>query len=105
MSSTLTPEMRECVSKDPFFERSCLSGKRGNIVIHHCLKFAGKQIQLPFNIVPLLQEEHDNDPKSVHRCLETRERVELICLNRASEEEIERFGLAQKKKYLQNKYK
>ena len=104
MASTLTPKMRELVNTDPFFERSCLSGKTGNIVIHHCLKFAGKQIQLPFNIVPLLNEEHDNYHKSVHRCQETRERVELICLNRASEEEIKRFDLEQKLKYLTKKY-
>jgi hypothetical protein len=115
MASTLTKEMKERVEIDPFFERSCLSGKRGSwkmssmdferIVIHHVFKWAGKQIQEPFNIVPLLDSEHDNQPDSVHRCLETREKVELICLMRASEEEIKRFNLGQRLKYLKNKYK
>ena len=109
MSSTLTKEMRLAVESEPFFKQSCLSGKKGNwgdpIRIHHVFKWTGKQIQEPFNIVPLLDSEHDNQPKSVHRCLETREKVELICLMRASEEEIKRFDLGQRLKYLKNKYK
>jgi hypothetical protein len=104
MASTITPKMREAVNSDSFFETSCLSGKKGHIVLHHVFKWAGKQIQETFNIVPLLDSEHDNQPKSVHRCLETREKVELICLMRASEEEIEKYNLGQKKKYLTKKY-
>jgi hypothetical protein len=114
MASTLTKEMREAVESDPFFETSCLSGKRGGwnnelkkydpIVINHTFLFAGKQIQEVFNMTPLLDSEHDNEKDSFHRCQETREKVELICLMRASEEEIKKFNLGQKKKYLEKKY-
>jgi len=94
MASTLTPEMRELVNTDPFFERSCLSGKTGNIVIHHAIIYAGKQINEKWAIVPLLWSEHDaqsNNPKAAHRCQETRDRIELICLDRATDEELAKY--------------
>jgi hypothetical protein len=108
MASTLTKEMKERVEIDPFFQQSCLSGKRGvygnPIRIHHVFLYRGRQIQESWNIVSLLDSEHDNQPDSAHRCQETREKVELICLMRASGEEIEKYNLGQKKKYLQKKY-
>jgi hypothetical protein len=109
MASTLTPKLRAYVESRPEFRKSCLSGKVGRygdpIRIHHAFKWQNRQLNEKWSIAPLLDSEHDNYPNSAHRCQETRERVELWCLMRASEEEIKRYGLEQKKKYLRGKYK
>lgn len=78
------------MSDDPFYTRCCISGISKNstkIDFHHNLRFGGKNVQEKFCILPLAKEIHDKIDYYKEKC-------DWIMLNRASEEELERYSKA-----------
>lgn len=78
------------LSKDPYYSRCALTGKTNKqtkIDWHHNLIYAGKQVQEKFAIVPLSRDIHNNIVKH-------KEKVDWIMLNRATDEELERYSKA-----------
>lgn len=94
-------EHRKIIDSDPYYKKSCLSGLKGHIEIHHAWIYAGKQISELWNYMPLLKDEHEE----VHKNLELRNKVKFLSLLRVSMEEIKkkypRRNWEQEYKYLQ----
>lgn len=80
---------RKIINTDPYFKKSCLSGKRADfanrIVIHHAWEYAGRQINELWNYCPLLESEHayNSGSPSVHNSKEMDDIVKLIAIRRA----------------------
>lgn len=91
--STIPKQLREDLSKDPEYTYCCVTGEVGTssdpIEWHHNLRFAGKNVQRRFCILPILRSVHYK--ADTH---ETRERLNWIMWNRASVEELQEFDKA-----------
>ena len=106
-------ELREELSKDPFYWKCCITGEfkeatrgdgsRCKIEFHHNLIFAGRQVQEKECILPVTQEVH-----AQARNVEMREKLDLVMLRRMSDVQIDYFSkavnLRQRLKYLENKF-
>lgn len=81
-------ELRNEMSNDPYYQRCAVTGlNHERIEWHHNLIFAGKQVQEKWCILPLL--------KSVHEKIESyKDKVDWIMLNRATDQELERYSKA-----------
>lgn len=87
-------KMREEMSKDPFYGRCCVTGRLGKVEWHHNLIFAGKQVNEKFAILPLIEEIHDRVHEKVFK-----EIVDWIMLNRASDDELVKYGKVRNLKF------
>mgnify|MGYP003522040083 CR=1 FL=1 len=87
---------RKLIETDPYFSRSCLSGKKAawnnRIVIHHALEYAGRQISEMWNYCPLLDSEHSrySATPSAHNDKKVNDRVKLIAIERAGLEYLKK---------------
>lgn len=91
----ISAKNRKLIEEDDFFKTSFLSGKKATpsdrIVIHHCFVYAGRQIDDIWNLIPLLNSEHDyNFDKSVHSDHVIKKYVEYLTLARADMDEIQK---------------
>lgn len=106
----LTEEAKYEIETNPFYKK-CSRSKDGNcsgrITIEHALIFGGKQIDLPFALIPLCEFHHSVNKYQDGGDL-NKEKNEWIALSRASEQEITQISKAvdykHKLKYLNEKY-
>lgn len=98
-------EHRKIIDSDPYYKKSCLSGLKGHIEIHHAWIYAGKQISELWNYMPLLKDEHEE----VHKNLALRNKVKFLSLQRVSMEELykkyQKRNWEQEYEYLQKQNK
>lgn len=88
----IPPELKQQLAQDPWYEKCAVTGY-SPAQWHHCFMFAGKSIQEAWNIVPLKKEIHDKCTQHKPQYdRETAERVELIALERATDEELARYS-------------
>ena len=102
------PVLKECLS-DMFYSRCCLADWNcmGNISLEEAFLFGGRQVKEKWNIIPLCHRHH-----SVGVWMESgllnKEKNEWVALNRASEDELDRYSKVQnlraKREYLNEKY-
>jgi hypothetical protein len=103
-------KLRKQIDKDPYYKKCALTGFTAfKIELHHAIIVANRQVQEKWAIVPLWWRKHSyyGDPDSVHNCKETKDRVELIALKRATKKDLQKYrkaNLEQRLKYLNNKY-
>ena len=89
MTRRLGNNTLHAIRTDKFFKQSAISGDTP-VQLHHVYTFAGKQIDEPWNIVPLTKEEHDMvTPHKPSYIKQLDEQVQLIALNRATKEELQ----------------
>lgn len=85
-------DLRDEMRKDSFYDQCAVTGARMT-QWHHVFMFAGKSIQEKWNIIPVSKEIHDkctqHKPEYDRKMAE---RVELIALNRATDEELARYS-------------
>jgi hypothetical protein len=97
----IPPKMRQEISDDPYYSRCAITGATHNIEWHHNLRWAGKNVQEKFCIIPLNKEIHAKI--NYHK-----EKVDWIMLNRMTDEELTRYSKADdlhdKKLRLNKKY-
>lgn len=90
-------KLKKELEVDPFMKICVLTCKAScdeiKIDWHHCWKYAGRQINEKWAIIPLWDRKHSpqGDPDSVHRCKETREFVQYLSLKRATKEDLEKY--------------
>lgn len=96
--------MRDDMAQDPFYQRCCISGVPATsekLDWHHNLIFAGRQVNEKWCILPLAKRIHDN-------IVAYKEKCDWIMLNRATDEELERYSKAEnlkvKRERLNKKY-
>ena len=86
------------MQNDPFYSRCCVTGKgiktenrfnEDRIEWHHNLIFAGRQVNEKWCILPVVKHIHDREKEP-----EIKERINWIMLNRATDEELERYSKA-----------
>ena len=96
-------KLRSELSQDPFYKQCCITGSKKNIQFHHNFIWAGRQINEKWCILPLTKSIHDMIWKR-----EVKEQCDWIMLNRASGEELEKYGritnLIHKRDYLNKKF-
>jgi len=99
-------ELREELSKDPFYKRCCLTGRNDKkIDFHHALEWKGRQVQERFCILPIIIDIHQ-----YHQGItkEVKEKLDWIWLNRATDEELLYYSKAEnylaKRNRLNKKY-
>ncbi len=81
-------ELREGMAQDPYYSKCAIKGfTNEKIEWHHNLIFAGRQVNEKWCIIPL--------SKSVHDHIELyKDEVDRIMLNRATDDELERYSKA-----------
>lgn len=91
--STIPKKLRDELARDPEYGYCCVTGEVGTyddpIEWHHNLRFAGKNVQRRFCILPIKQSIHHKAENH-----EVRERLNWIMWNRASAEELREFDKA-----------
>jgi len=78
------------MENDPFYSKCCITGLSKNAIKidwHHNLIYAGRQVNEKFCILPLADWVHRNIVKYKQKC-------DWIMLNRASDEELQRYSKA-----------
>ena len=79
--------MRVKMANNPFYWKCCITGSKLNIQWHHNLIFGGKRVNEIFAILPVTAEVHRHE--AVHK-----DELNRIMLNRATDEELERYSRA-----------
>lgn len=100
--------MRSWMSSQKFYDRCVFSGEL-NPEWHHVFKYAGKQINEPWAILPIAKFWHTGDI-GAHNCLRTRELCEYFSISLgimmdADFSKYNRFDWIGRHRYLNNKYK
>jgi len=97
-------KLKDEIADDPFYKRCCITGvlaTETKVDWHHNLIFAGRQVSEKWCILPLAKEVHDNIVKYKELC-------DWIMLNRATDEELQKYSkavdLLEKRKKLNKKY-
>ena len=78
-------KLKENLSKDPYYNKCCITGSVKDIEWHHNLIFAGKQVNEKFCILPLNREIHKNIVRYKEVC-------NWIMWNRATKEQIKMYS-------------
>lgn len=98
------------ILKDDYYKKCARADERtckGRITFEHSHIYAGKQIQEKWAIIPLCAYHHKVDQFQDNGDLQ-KELNQLIALNRATDEELERISKAidykARKKYFNEKY-
>jgi len=91
-------KLRNEMAADPFYKECCLTGTPARfekVDWHHCWKFAGKQINEKWAIVPVWWYMHSplGSPESVHNCRMTEIQIKLISLGRATKEDLAKYPM------------
>jgi hypothetical protein len=100
-------KLRDDMDSMPYYHKCCLTGyTRVKIDWHHVLIWAGKQVNEKEFIMPIWEQMHSSQGRkdSVHNCKKTKEQVEYLSYKRASKEQIKKYNLEQRFKYLTKKY-
>lgn len=78
------------INDDPFYQVCCVTGLRtGKIERHHNLIYAGKQVQEKFAVLPIMEYIHKRADLT-----HVKDILDWIMLNRASNEELDRYSKA-----------
>lgn len=80
--------LKDEMSKDPFYFQCCITGQSKNstkIEWHHNLIYAGRQVNEKWCILPVSELVHRDVVKH-------KEKLNWIMLNRATDEELERYS-------------
>ena len=98
----IPPKLRQEMADDLFYKQCCITGKTDEkIEWHHSYRFAGKNVQEKWRILPLAKSVHDNITYYQEQC-------EHIMLNRADEATLKKYSkavdLIRKRDYLNKKY-
>lgn len=92
MTRKLSQETLKACENDEWYTKSALSGQ-SPVQWHHVFTYARKQIDEPWNIVPLTADEHDMVTPHKHGYIKhLDEMVQLIALERATEEQLRRYS-------------
>ena len=95
--------LRNRMDAKPEYHRCMLTGMaHEKIDWHHAFLYAGRQVNEEWCIIPLLHTVHANEKKP-----HIKERIEWIMLNRATDEELEKYdrrNLKAERDKLNNKY-
>lgn len=83
----IPPKLRREMADDPYYSRCALTGATSGVEWHHNLRFAGKNVQERFCIIPLSRDVHA-------RIDHHKERVDWIMLNRMTDAELTRYSKA-----------
>lgn len=78
--------LRDQLSDDPFMKKCVYTGETKDISWEHCWSYAGKQINEDWAIVPLARRLNTSHPPR-----EVKEYCRWISINRATEEELEKY--------------
>jgi hypothetical protein len=78
------------IDTEPFYKRCVLTGRK-QVVIHHAFIYSGKQINELWAFAPLAPDLHTGGAASAHRSQLTRELVQLLCLQRASAQDLAKY--------------
>jgi len=95
-------KLKDEMEADPFYQKCAWHGRPHpgkKIEWHHNLIFSGRQVNRKFAILPLCEEIHQQVSKR-----EIREYLDWIMVSRATEKELEEFGLTKKFNRLKKKY-
>jgi hypothetical protein len=97
-------KLRNELGDDPRWKVCSLADEncKGRIQWHHNFKYANKQIQEKFSIIPLCEHHHELARGSKYRDL-----IDWICISRATPEELAKYprtNWVQMFKFLRNKY-
>lgn len=93
-------KMREEMNDDPFYSLCCvrdISTCKGVIEWHHNLIHASRQVNEKFCILPMCELHHSQ----VHLPM-VKGFADAVMISRASDEQIDKYGLEQRRKYLKN---
>ena len=86
-------DLQADMASDPFYDVCCFTGTRWGIQWHHTFTFGGKDIQEKWAIVPIIRRIHDQcTPNKPLYSKKIAERIELIALNRAKDEELKKYS-------------
>lgn len=85
----IPPKLREEMANDVYYYKCCIASQdcRGAIEWHHNLIFANKQVNEMFCILPLCHYHHD-----IEKRRDIKERLNYIMLNRATHEQLKKYG-------------
>lgn len=96
-------KLKQEMKSDPFYSMCCLReistcDTREGVQWHHHLQHEGSQVNEKFCILPLCPHHHKyiHLPKAKHK-------ADKIMLERASDEQIEKYDLQQLKEYVENR--
>ncbi len=87
MICRIPAKMRLEMANDPYYAKCCFTGRTDNIEWHHNLIFNGKRVNEIFAILPLTEEVH-------RHATGFQDELNRIMLNRATDEELERYSKA-----------
>ena len=86
-------ELQQDMASDPYYQKCAFTGTMWGVQWHHVFIFGGKDIQEKWAIVPIARKIHEQcTPNNSRYTKELAERVELIALNRAKDEELKKYS-------------
>lgn len=98
----IPPKMRQEMADDSYYQVCAWHRKKHpnkRLQWHHNLIHAGRQVNRKWAILPLCQEIHEIVSRR-----EVREYLDWVMLSRAPENELEEFGLTEKRNRLRKIY-
>jgi hypothetical protein len=104
--NNIPPKLRKEIERDLYYRYCCITGMPATMVKiewHHNFIYAGRQVQEKWCILPVDKELH----KKLKGDMDLRGRLDWIMLNRATEEELNKYkraGLFEKRERLNKKY-
>ena len=89
MQATIPPDIRAQFESDPRMKRCCVADEKciGRIEWHHAMTFSGRRLQYQWTFVGICQYHHHHEAGCADRIL-------LVCLNLASDEQLARISKA-----------
>lgn len=106
-------KVKKQILEDSFYEKCCITGlfsSEVKIDWHHNFKYAGKQIDEKWSILPLERYYKGKNFHQYHEGItkEIQEKLDWIMLNRATDEELKKYSkcidLIEKRKKLNKKF-
>lgn len=85
-------KLRKEIEADPYYKHCCITGMPKSVIKlewHHNFKFANRQINEKWCILPVSHDIHKNIDKSTQEMLDHR------MLNRATDEELKKYSKAE----------
>lgn len=90
---SIPTELVKDMEFDPYYRRCVFTGSTLNLQWHHVFLYQGKSIQEKWAIVPVTKETHDKCTQhKTEYDKEVADKVELISLNRATDEDLEKYS-------------
>ena len=86
-------ELQQDLANDEYYRKCAFTGTMWGVQWHHALDYERKSIQEKWAIVPIARKIHEQcTPNNSRYTKEIAERIELIALNRAKDEELKKYS-------------